>query len=108
MRKKIALLAALAVLSAALLACNKKEQANEIVIGEYGSMTGATATFGQSTHKGITMAFDNPARRSFVVEMAAPPSDFAPESAAATARTEIAATCVFLFMSCLHFWATDL
>jgi branched-chain amino acid transport system substrate-binding protein len=51
-------------LSAAFLAgCNKKEQAagaapGDIVIGEYGSMTGATATFGISTHKGIMMALD--------------------------------------------------
>jgi branched-chain amino acid transport system substrate-binding protein len=28
----------------------------EIVIGEYGSMTGAEATFGQSTHEGIMLA----------------------------------------------------
>lgn len=54
----LSLLAAAAVLSSALLGCNKKEQANAIIIGEFGSMTGATATFGQSTHKGITMAFD--------------------------------------------------
>ena len=39
-------------------ACNKKEDVNEIVIGEYGSMTGATATFGQSSKKGIDMAVD--------------------------------------------------
>ena len=39
-------------------ACNKKEDVNEIVIGEYGSMTGATATFGQSSKKGIEMAVD--------------------------------------------------
>ncbi len=38
--------------------CNKKESSNEIVIGEYGSLTGATATFGQSTKKGIEMAVD--------------------------------------------------
>jgi branched-chain amino acid transport system substrate-binding protein len=41
-----------------LAACNKKEDANEILIGEYGSMTGATATFGQSSRKGIEMAVD--------------------------------------------------
>src|SRR5262245_10344870 len=29
----------------------------EILIGEYSSLTGGTATFGQSTHNGITMAF---------------------------------------------------
>jgi branched-chain amino acid transport system substrate-binding protein len=30
----------------------------EIVIGEYGSLTGAEATFGQSTHNGIMLAID--------------------------------------------------
>ncbi|MDX2226934.1 MAG: ABC transporter substrate-binding protein [Verrucomicrobiae bacterium] len=30
--------------------------ANEILIGHYGSMTGSTATFGQSTDKGVRMA----------------------------------------------------
>ncbi len=31
---------------------------NEIVIGEYGSLTGSEATFGQSTHNGVSMAVD--------------------------------------------------
>jgi branched-chain amino acid transport system substrate-binding protein len=31
---------------------------NEIVVGEYSSLTGTTATFGQSTHNGIVMAFE--------------------------------------------------
>jgi branched-chain amino acid transport system substrate-binding protein len=30
----------------------------EILVGEFGSLTGGTATFGQSTHNGVTMAFD--------------------------------------------------
>ncbi|MBI2818394.1 MAG: ABC transporter substrate-binding protein [Acidobacteria bacterium] len=34
------------------------EAANEIVIGEYGSLTGTTATFGISTKNGIDMAID--------------------------------------------------
>lgn len=40
------------------MGCGKsnKEEANEIKIGEYGSLTGSTATFGQSTHKGIELA----------------------------------------------------
>jgi branched-chain amino acid transport system substrate-binding protein len=41
--------------------CTKKSDtasANEIVIGEYGSMTGNEATFGQSTDKGIRLAID--------------------------------------------------
>lgn len=33
--------------------------ANEILFGEYGSMTGAESTFGVSTHKGIMMAVDD-------------------------------------------------
>jgi branched-chain amino acid transport system substrate-binding protein len=31
---------------------------SEILVGEYGSLTGNQATFGQSTHNGIIMAFD--------------------------------------------------
>ena len=36
--------------------CTKSQ--NEILVGEYGSLTGSTATFGLSTNKGIKMAFD--------------------------------------------------
>lgn len=36
--------------------CTKKD--NDILIGQYGSLTGNDATFGQSTDKGIRMAFD--------------------------------------------------
>ena len=47
-------------LSAALLllTCSKSRGAGDIVIGEYGSMTGSEATFGQSTHNGITLALE--------------------------------------------------
>ena len=31
---------------------------DEIIVGEYGSMTGSEATFGQSTHNGLVMATD--------------------------------------------------
>jgi branched-chain amino acid transport system substrate-binding protein len=44
-----------------LSACNKKSGGagdNEILIGHYGSLTGATATFGQSSQKGIEMAIE--------------------------------------------------
>lgn len=45
-----------------VLSCTKKsdtaQAANEVVIGEYGSMTGNEATFGQSTDKGIRLAID--------------------------------------------------
>lgn len=37
---------------------NSGGNANEIVVGHYGSMTGATATFGQSTDEGIRLALD--------------------------------------------------
>lgn len=40
--------------AACLVACAKA--GNEILIGEYGSLTGGTATFGQSTHQGIMLA----------------------------------------------------
>lgn len=41
--------------------CTKKSDeanSNEIKIGQYGSMTGGEATFGQSTDKGVRLAFD--------------------------------------------------
>ena len=41
--------------------CKKKDSAgnpDEIVIGEFASLTGATASFGQSAHKGVRMAVD--------------------------------------------------
>lgn len=44
------------------ISCTKKdsqsENSNEIRIGQFGSMTGAEATFGQSTDKGIRLAID--------------------------------------------------
>jgi branched-chain amino acid transport system substrate-binding protein len=50
-----------AVLCLAVLAlplgCAKKE--NEILVGEYGSLTGPTATFGISTKNGIELFIDN-------------------------------------------------
>lgn len=54
-------LLAQAVVAATLfgaLSCAKGGGGNEIIIGEYGSLTGTTATFGQSTDNGIKMAFD--------------------------------------------------
>jgi branched-chain amino acid transport system substrate-binding protein len=59
----------LAIASLALLGCPPKgsEQTGttstgagggEILVGEYGSLTGPQATFGQSTHNGIMMAMD--------------------------------------------------
>ena len=46
-----------------LMGCQKKDTVStaptEILIGQFGSLTGATATFGQSTDMGIRMAFDS-------------------------------------------------
>lgn len=50
--------AASAALLLVALACGKGGGGSEIVIGEYGSLTGTTATFGQSTDNGIRLAFD--------------------------------------------------
>jgi len=50
--KKILLTLSLFVFAA----CSSSSSSNEIVIGEFGSLTGGTATFGQSTHKGIMLA----------------------------------------------------
>jgi branched-chain amino acid transport system substrate-binding protein len=67
MRKNSLILISLAVLSFGLLGCPPKENggntstaagSGEILVGEYGSMTGQQATFGQSTHNGIIMAAD--------------------------------------------------
>lgn len=38
--------------------CGGGGTADEILIGEYSAMTGTTATFGQSTHRGLMMAVD--------------------------------------------------
>jgi len=67
MRKNLLILISIAVLSFGLLGCPPKESggntttaagSGDILIGEYGSMTGPQATFGQSTHNGIMMAAD--------------------------------------------------
>jgi branched-chain amino acid transport system substrate-binding protein len=56
------LLAAALALSGAVGGCKKSggsaDSAKEIVIGEYASMTGNTATFGQSSHEGIMLAVE--------------------------------------------------
>jgi branched-chain amino acid transport system substrate-binding protein len=66
--KKSWLIAATALLSLAFIGCPPPTESNggggggeaggEIVIGEYGSLTGGQATFGQSTHNGIMLAVD--------------------------------------------------
>ena len=50
--------AAAASLLLVTFGCGKGSGGSEIVIGEYGSLTGTTATFGQSTDNGIRLAFD--------------------------------------------------
>jgi len=42
----------------ALTSCSPKADSSEIVIGEYGSLTGKDATFGISTQNGVAMAVD--------------------------------------------------
>jgi branched-chain amino acid transport system substrate-binding protein len=51
----------LVLIAAIPLACTGgggSSASNEIVVGEYGSLTGTTATFGQSTHNGIVLALE--------------------------------------------------
>ena len=48
----------LAVLSVFSLQCTKKNT-NEILIGQFGSLTGSEATFGTSTDRGVRLAFED-------------------------------------------------
>ena len=41
-----------------LLTSCAREASREILVGEYGSMTGSEATFGQSTHEGVILAME--------------------------------------------------
>ncbi|HEY4246021.1 MAG TPA: ABC transporter substrate-binding protein [Lacunisphaera sp.] len=45
-------------LAAALIVSCSRPPANTIKVGEYASLTGKEASFGQSSHKGITMAIE--------------------------------------------------
>lgn len=54
MKIQTKILALLFTLSMVFFACKKNDKV--ILIGEFGSLTGGTATFGQSTHKGIMLA----------------------------------------------------
>src|SRR6478672_5525980 len=58
MRFRSLALAAVAALLLPVLSCGKGRTTDEIIIGEYGSLTGGIATFGISTKNGSTMAFD--------------------------------------------------
>jgi branched-chain amino acid transport system substrate-binding protein len=55
--KSINIMGLLVTLSLAM-SCTKKGSENEIVVGQFGSMTGAEATFGQSTDEGVRLAVD--------------------------------------------------
>ncbi|MBV8519208.1 MAG: ABC transporter substrate-binding protein [Acidobacteria bacterium] len=68
MRNK-ALILSTAILSLVLMGCPPKtgetggaaattDAGGEILVGEFGSLTGSEATFGQSTHNGIMLAID--------------------------------------------------
>ncbi len=57
LRRHLRPLLAAALVPALVLGCAKRQ--NEILIGEYGSLTGATATFGISTKNGIELFMDN-------------------------------------------------
>lgn len=65
--KKLCSVLAVSILSLALIGCPPKSESaggataqsgGEILVGEFGSLTGAEATFGQSTHNGIMLAID--------------------------------------------------
>ena len=55
MRRKIPVLLALAAMAFSLRIARAED---EIVVGEYGSLTGGTATFGSSTDEGVRLALD--------------------------------------------------
>ena len=53
---RVSLRAVFLLFTGLFAACAKGQGSNEILIGEYGSLTGTTATFGISTKNGIEMA----------------------------------------------------
>ncbi len=57
MRKTLGILTVMLVIIL-ISGCGKKDNQNEIVVGEFSSLTGTTATFGQSTHHGLELAMD--------------------------------------------------
>ena len=58
MRLRLLLGLAAGAVLAVVLACGKASSGNEILVGEYGSLTGGIATFGISTRDGSQQAFD--------------------------------------------------
>src|SRR5687768_9588414 len=60
MKRTVGLLALCLLGTGALVSCSEGAgEENEIVIGEFGSLTGTTATFGISSKNGIDMAIDS-------------------------------------------------
>ena len=46
------------ILAGIIFGCGKSANENEILIGEYSSLTGTAAAFGNSTHQGLLLAVD--------------------------------------------------
>ncbi|HTB33982.1 MAG TPA: ABC transporter substrate-binding protein, partial [bacterium] len=57
-RTSLAAPAVLAALAALAFGCAHKADDTVIRLGEYGALSGDTATFGQTTHEGVQMAVD--------------------------------------------------
>jgi branched-chain amino acid transport system substrate-binding protein len=56
--RRILIALALLAIAVTILSCSGPSNQNEILIGEYSSLTGTTATFGQSTHHGLMLAVE--------------------------------------------------
>jgi branched-chain amino acid transport system substrate-binding protein len=67
MRVRIFTALALSAILAAMLACGGGESKKEILVGEYGSLTGGIATFGISTRDGSQLAFDDINKRGGIL-----------------------------------------
>jgi len=59
MRFRVLAAVCLAAIGAVTLSCGKEGSQKEILVGEYGSLTGGIATFGISTRDGSQLAFDD-------------------------------------------------
>ena len=59
MRFRVLAAVCLAAFAAVTLSCGKEGSKKEILVGEYGSLTGGIATFGISTRDGSQLAFDD-------------------------------------------------
>ena len=52
------ILTTVALVGVLFVGCGNQNARNEILVGEYSSLTGTTATFGQSTHHGLELAIN--------------------------------------------------